>query len=521
MKIIKITLLLPLFLIPCLLPAQEKELKLSLSDCIEIASDSTISAFRNHNVFLASYWEYRTYQAQRLPSVSLQLTPVQYNSNIVKRYDYNENIEVYRRQQSYGASAGLSVYQNFDLTGGTFSLDTDLNFFRNIGDNSYSQYSAVPVRIGYSQSLFGFNSFKWEKKIEPLKYEKAEKQFLYSKEEIAEKTVSYFFALALAQAEYAMAVENIASTDSLYRAGKARRKIGTISEADILTLHLDLINAENNLENTSLQLERALSAFRSFFNMDKNTKITLEMPESPAYFLVSEEEALLHVKNNNPAILSYRQQILESEQEVERTSKSAGFSASLSASVGFNQAAESLHEAYLNPLRQDVFSLSISIPLVDWGIRKGRVNMAKNNLNIVKLSTRQNEQDLEQEVITLISEFNKQQNLIRKATEALDMAITSYTINKQRFIIGKADINTVTLSLNRRKEAQRNYLNILSNYWKCYYNIRKLTLYDFEKETKLTFNMNELLNKKKNETFNSYFGTYKRQSPVKPNRVFW
>ena len=38
---------------------------------------------------------------------------------------------------------------------------------------------------------------------------------------------------------------------------------------------------------------------------------------------------------------------------------------------------------------------------------------------------------------------------------ALDIAIMAYNETKQRFMIGKADINSLTLSLNRQQEAQR------------------------------------------------------------------
>ena len=56
----------------------------------------------------------------------------------------------------------------------------------------------------------------------------------------------------------------------------------------------------------------------------------------------------------------------------------------------------------------------------------------------------------------------------------------AYNETKQRFMIGKADINSLTLSLNRQQEAQRNYITALQNYWLSYYKIRKLTLHDFE-----------------------------------------
>ncbi len=476
-----------------LVPAQETELHLKLEECIQIATDGSLQIFKAQNLFLAGYWEYRTFKAGRLPAVSLQMTPIQYNSNYVKRYDYAENIDVYRLQQSVSSSGGLSVSQNFELTGGIFSLSSDLDYVKNFGENIRTQYSSVPVRLAYSQSLFGFNRFKWEKKIAPLKYEKAQKQFLYSRENISEIAVNYFFNLAMAQSEYSMAEENVASSDSLLLAGKERSRISTISQADLMTLQLDLINAENARENAITQLQKAEFAFISFFNLPQDCTINPILPETTKSIPVLPEEALAHMKSNNPDILSYRQQVLESEQEVERTSKTAGFDASLSASVGFNHAGDRLSDAYQDLSRQDIARVSITVPILDWGIKKGRANMAKKNLNVTKLTVQQYEQDLEQEVITTVAEFNKQQRLILKSVEALQMAIASYNINKQRFIVGRTDISTLTLSLNRRKEAQRNYITALSNYWICYYSIRKLTLFDFEKRETLAFQFDQLL----------------------------
>ena len=46
--------------------------------------------------------------------------------------------------------------------------------------------------------------------------------------------------------------------------------------------------------------------------------------------------------------------------------------ANLNISVGYNQVADSFRYVYQGLLRQDLVSLTLSIPLVDWGVRKGR-----------------------------------------------------------------------------------------------------------------------------------------------------
>lgn len=470
-----------LLILACLpVASNAQKLTLTLDRTIEIAADSSLEAFRSKNLYLTGYWQYRTYKADRLPSLTLNLTPTEYYRDITRRYDSESDIDVYRKQQSYYAGGKLEVKQNFDLLGGTFILDSDLGYIRNFGDNAYSQFTSVPIRIGYSQSLLGYNPFKWERKIEPLKFEKAKKNLLYNMERLSEQATTYFFALAMAQAEYDLAKENVASTDTLYRTGQERLKIASISRADLLTLKLDAVNARNTLQNAEISLKRAMFSLASYLNFDKNTEIHLRLPGRPRNMEISVDEALVLARENNPTFLDLRQQILEAEQQVDKTKKEALFNASVSASIGFNQVSDKFKDVYRNPLQQDVVSVSVSIPLVDWGVRRGKHNIAKNNLNVTQISAKQEELTVEEDVIMTVGDFNIQQDLIVSAEEALDLAIMAYAETKQRFMIGKADINSLTLSLNRQQEAQRNYISALQNYWLSYYKIRKLTLHDFE-----------------------------------------
>ncbi len=50
----------------------------------------------------------------------------------------------------------------------------------------------VIFSIGYQQSLSGHNRLKWTAKIEPLKFEKSEKNYIQSREDIAIKASRLF-----------------------------------------------------------------------------------------------------------------------------------------------------------------------------------------------------------------------------------------------------------------------------------------------------------------------------------------
>lgn len=460
-----------------------QEIRLTLDDAITMAADSSLSAVKAKRSYQSGYWEYRAYKAARLPSLMLNLTPAQYNRNIVQRYDSENDRDVFRTQQSYYASGGFSIVQNVDWTGGALYLNSSLDFLRSFGDDAYSQFSSVPFRIGYSQSLIGYNQFKWDKLIEPLKYEKKKKELTYNMEQISEEAIIYFFSLAQAQAEYDLAVKNLASCDTLYKIGCDRHKIAAISKADLQTLKLDVINANNTLKNSEISLRRAMFQLASFLNMDKEQKLRIELPERPRLFTISASEALMYARENNPEFLTLKQNILESRQAVDRTKKESGINASLNASIGFNQVGSEFNQVWRNLLQQDMVSVSLSIPILDWGVRKGKYNMAKNNLNVVEISSRQTEQQIEEEVIMTVNDFNVQGGMIESAEEARLLAESAYEDTRMRFIIGKSDINSLSMALTRKDTAEKNYISALRNYWLSYYKIRRLTMYDFVNES--------------------------------------
>lgn len=454
---------------------------LTLEQTIDLATDSALEAFKNENLYLSGYWEYRSYRANRLPSVTLDLTPANYNRGFVSRYDSETDMDFYGLQRSYSASGALTIQQNLDILGGTFFVQSGLQYLRYMGDYASNQFSAVPVSIGYQQDLLGYNPFKWEKKIEPLKYEKVKKEFLYNTERIAEQATSYFFALAMAQADYDLAVKNKLAADTLYAIGQRKFEITSITNDELYTLELEKVNAYNTLRSAELELKRAMFSLVTYLNLDPDTELRLTLPTRTHAYQLTAEEALLMARENNPTYLQTRQDILEAERDLDKTHRESMFQASFSASVGFNQAASNFRDAYRDPLRQDMVALSISIPILDWGVRKGKYRMAKNNLSVIEISSRQSEVAVEQSVVMAVNDFNLQQELILSAEYALELAESAYAKTMTRFIEGNTDMNTLTLASNRKDEANKNYISALENYWLSYYQIRRLTLYDFVK----------------------------------------
>ncbi|MBQ5576678.1 MAG: TolC family protein [Bacteroidales bacterium] len=455
------------------------QLRLSLDDVIALAKDSSLTAFRYKNMYLANYWNFKSFKAQRLPSLTLDVQPVVYNRQLVSRYDSENDIDIYRQQKSYAASAGLTLTQNFDPLGGTFYVTTSLDYLRGFGDNTFNQYTAVPFIIGYRHNSFGFNQFKWDRKIEPLKFEKAKLEYLYNTELIAIQAVQYFFQLALSQAQYDNAVIQKDKCDSLYLIGQLKYNIASITKSDLMTLELDVLNAQNSIATAQVAVRRDMLRLTSYLGLDRNTQLQLILPEKPPNIAINYNAAIEMMHKNSYMILEKMQSVSEAEMNLDRIRKSNRVSAGISASVGYNQEAEELKDAYRDPMRRDVISVSISVPLVDWGVRKGQKNQAANALDIAKIDQAQKMDELEQNVINTVAEFNTRYDLLITAEESLRLAKAVYEQNILNFQNGSCDITTLSSSQTRLLNAQNQYITSMRDYWSCYYEIRSQTLFDF------------------------------------------
>ena len=112
---------------------------------------------------------------------------------------------------------------------------------------------------------------------------------------------------------------------------------------------------------------------------------------------------------------------------------------------------------------------------------------------VTRINVLQAEIDFEQEVMLQVLQFNLQDDQVRIAAKADTIAQNRYIVTKERFLIGNVVVTDLNIALTDKDAATRNYLTTLYNYWSYYFNIRKLTLFDFEVQAPLIEDFDSLL----------------------------
>ena len=391
-------------------------------------------------------------------------------------------------------SGALSIDQNIWLTGGTLSLNTSLDFMKQLDNTKDKRYMSVPIALTLNQPIFGVNSFKWNRRIEPVRYAEAKANFLSETEEVTMTTINYFFNLLLAKENVNIAKQNLENAEKLYEVAKAKRRMGQISENDVLQLRLNMLNAQSTLTDYKSSLKSNMFQLRSFLALAENEELEPILPEKLPAILVNYQDALQKALANNSFAHNIRRRQLEADYEVAKA-KGNLRQISLFAQVGFTGTDQNFKGAY-DPLKDNqIVEVGFRIPLLDWGKRKGQVKVAQSNREVVQSRLRQETMDFNQNLFILVEQFNNQRAQLEIADEADQIAQQRYKTNVETFMIGRIstlDLNDAQVS---KDQARQNHISELFYYWYYYYQLRSLTLWDFEKNTNIDADFEAIIKK--------------------------
>lgn len=455
------------------------EKTVTMNAIIDKAGKNSLEAFKAKGQQDAHFWEFKAFRASLLPKMDLQFQPISYNRSVEKRYDSQNNIDVYRPQQVLNSYANISITQNILATGANVYLNSNFNSLTNYGDSVLKNYSVTPLRIGIYQPLMAFNQFKWEKKTAPLRYNLSKQNFIYELENINIKSVDLFFNWALASRRLDIAIESNLSAERLFTIGQQRYKLGSIEKDDLLNLELDLYNAKTNLTEVQKGLNEALANLNLFLRDENMTQAKPELPELISMLQISSEEALDLAIKNNPVNLTLNLRKIETLRDLDKVVKENRFDLSIRASYGLNQNANNLHDAYSSFLDQQIVAVQLNMPILDWGERKGNIKMAKMNKQVMDIELQQQEDQFKQKIRLKVADFNLQEQLVTGALQSSEIARTSYEVTEKRFLSGAIDLLRLLSAKKTWQATSENYIKSLSNYWRYYYEVQQLTMYDF------------------------------------------
>ena len=463
--------------------AEDIERPITLDEAIRIARVQSVDAAVALNELKTAYWEYRTFRADLLPEMNFTATAPSYSKSY-NTYQQDDGSYTFVRNNYLQAGGGLSIDQNIWFTGGTISLNTSLDFLQQLSFDKTKRFMSVPIGLTLKQPIFGVNNIKWNRRIEPVRFKEAKASFLSATEEVTMTTINYFFNLVLAKENMAVANQNLANANKLYEVAKAKRRMGQISENDLLQLELNVLNARSTLTEYQSNLKSQMFKLRSFLALGENEELQPVVPDTFPSVVLNYHSVLEKALDNNSFAHNIRRRQLEADYDVAKA-KGDMRQISLYAQVGYTGMDQEFSQAYRQLKDNQVVEVGVRIPILDWGKRKGKVKVAESNREVTESKLRQETMNFNQNLFILVEQFNNQLTQLQIADEADVIAQKRYKTNVETFMIGKISTLDLNDSQTRKDEARQRHITQLFYYWYYYYQLRSLTLWDFSDNTNI------------------------------------
>jgi outer membrane protein TolC len=451
--------------------------RLTLKEAILLAQMQSVDAAVALNELKTSYWEYRTYQAEQLPEINFTGTTPSYN-NSYSPYQESDGSYTYVQNNYMGLNGRISIDQNIAPTGGMVSFITSLDFTRQLGKGAYNEYMSVPFGITLEQPVFGVNHHKWRRRIEPVRYKEAKAAYVERVEKVTLSTIASFFNLLQAKEKLAIANQNLENAIRLYDIAVAKRRIGHISENELLQLELSALQAKGIVTEAQSNLNACMFQLRSFLGLSEQDLIDPLLPESVPSFRMVYQDVLEKAQENNRLAQNILRSRLEADYAV-ASAKGNRRSVNLQVSVGYTGKDRVSEEAYRHLTGNQVVQIGVSVPILDWGKRRGKVKVAESNREVVLSRTKQEQMNFNQDIFLLVENFNNQAGQLEIAGQADRIAEKRYETSIEIFMIGKINILDLNDAQKSKDEAKLKHVQELYKYWNYFYTIRSVALYDF------------------------------------------
>ncbi|MCB0636744.1 MAG: TolC family protein [Lewinella sp.] len=448
---------------------------LELERFLDLAVEQALGRQAAERDLRVAQLNYGVFRASLLPQISGSANFPNYSRTFgeITQPDGTVRFQPVRNNNS---ALGLNLSQAIPGTGGVLFVQSSLQRFDDLASDFYL-YNGLPFRVGLLQPIFAFNPIKWDRRIEPLLVTEAEKQYVVDKELVRATATQLYFDLLLAEQEYGIASTNLTANERLYTIAQERYELGKISRRDLVQLELEKISAERARLRAEQSVSEASAAVATYLGLDPQSNAFVPaVPPTSGEHLITEGQALDWARTNRPEWTAFTRRRLEADRAVDQARKTDGPQLDLTASVGRVRSSSDLAEIYQDALPEEFVQLRLSLPIVDWGQRRKRMQIAQAELEYTSMAVEREALSLENAVRQTVRDFQTLQQELEMAQRVQELSEERFRITTESYVLGATPLAELTLAQREKDQAVRAYISTLRAYWTAYADLRQLTL---------------------------------------------
>ncbi|WP_236974527.1 TolC family protein [Membranihabitans maritimus] len=460
---------------------------LSSDDLIEIAlSDAPDMELANIQYSIASL-EYDRFETFLKPTLYLnaQLPALNRSIDAIPLDDGTESF----LNRSYMRN-NISASLNYQLasTGGQIRIFSDLErldqFATDFNDYRKS-YTFVPINIQFEQPLFQFNALKWQKEILERQEDRTDAQRILQQESVIYRVINQFYDLELSRRRLEMTRSRINDSKDLLNIKQKLFERGSGSLANMKQLALDTLQSGIEYRSLLLEYQNMSRSLSDLAGLDRAIYLMPVSPDEIELPPINIASAIEQAISNRARTADIRLRMAQAERDIEEAEKDRGVSLDITAQLGANNSAEEFSGLRNGFQDRELLSVGLQMPITDWGRRDINRQLADQQLQQLQLNLEAEERELSRQVIELYSQYRYLKEKIDVDRAAMNTAEEIYELVRDQYLRGQTDWNTLNQNRSTLDNATLTYFQTRATAVKLYYQVRSITLYDFEMDQPL------------------------------------
>jgi outer membrane protein len=457
---------------------------LTLEEALKVAETNSPGMQRTRLNLVRSQENLNAQNAALKSGFSLTINPIGYSQNRA----FNDLISQWnttRTTESYGL---FTISQPIVFTDAKVSLMNRFGY-----KDSYSEYTNTTnkgfsnnLSLSLDQPLFTYNRTKLQLRELELALENAKLNYAIQLLSLEKSVTQAFYAVYQQQQSLDIANQAYQNMQKSYEVSKNKVDAGISAREEMFQAELNLASSKSDFENSQVSFENAKDQFKLLIGMSLYDDIAV-IPNIAVDTVGIDITFAIDQGMANRMELRQNQISIETSQfDLLQTKALNEFKGSLGLSVGLFGDNDNLGNIYDSPTNNETVSLSLTIPLWDWGERKSRIKATEASIETANISFEEEQNNIILGIRQVYRNLINLQNQIGIARQNVTNAQLTYDLNLEKYKNG--DLTGMDLSIyqNQLSQKQQSYTNSLISYKLELLNLKIQTLYDFEKKISVT-----------------------------------
>ncbi len=417
---------------------------------------------------------------------SLMLTPISYSQNRA----FNDLISTYNSQKKTQTYGTFTIMQPVIWTDAAVSLTNTFGYL-----DSYSQFATQQQKgfsnslaISLDQPLFTYNRTKMTLKELQLALENAQLNYAIQLLDLEKQVTQAFYYVYQQQQSLEIANQAYQNMQKSYEVSKNKVDAGISPKEEMFQAELNLATTKSDYENKQVSLENAKDDFKLLIGMSLYEDLLVIPNIAVDTVSVDISFAIDQGLQNRMELRQRKIDIENSQFDLIQTKAQNEFRGSLGLSVGLFGDNDKFRNVFDKASRTDNESvtLSLSIPLWDWGKRKSMIKASEASIATSQISLEHQQNNIILDIRKVYRNLINLRNQIEIARQNVTNAQLTYDLNLERYKNGDLTGMDLNIYQNQLSEKKLSHTNSLISYKLELLNLKIQTLYDFEKKQGVT-----------------------------------